>query len=125
MSEYLRDTYGVDGEVADFGTDLGDGYISYREPGFTADAFFDLETGDYRLAIEQQGWIGVLNELHKGRDTGSSWSWLIDVSGLFLVVIATTGLGLQLFLAKRRRAALLWALAGSLATIALIAIAVA
>jgi hypothetical protein len=125
VSEYLRDTYGVDGEVADFGTDLGDGYISYREPGYTADAFFDLETGDYRLAIEQQGWIGVLNELHKGRDTGSSWSWLIDVSGLFLVVIATTGLGLQLFLAKRRRAALLWALAGSLATIALIAIAVA
>ena len=124
VSEYLRDTYGVDGEVADFGTDLGDGYISYREPGYTADVFFDLETGDYRLTVEQQGWIGVLNELHKGRDTGGSWSWLIDVSGLFLVVIATTGLGLQLFLAKRRRAALLLALAGSMATIVLIAIAV-
>ena len=125
VSEYLRSTYGVDGDVTDFGTDLGDGYISYREPGYTADVFFDLETGDYRLSVEQQGWIGVLNELHKGRDTGSSWSWLIDASGVFLVAIAVTGLGLQLFLSKRRRAALLWALAGAVVTCVLVAVAIA
>ena len=125
VSEYLRATHGVDGDVADFGTDLGDGYISYAEPGYTADIFFDLETGDYRLTVEQQGWIGVFNELHKGRDTVSSWSWLIDAAGAFLVAIALTGLGLQLFLSKRRKAALLSALAGTLVTILLIAIAVA
>ena len=125
VSEYLRNTHGIDGEVADFGTDLGDGFISYAEPGYTADVFFDLDSGDYRLNVEQQGWIGVFNELHKGRDTGSSWNWLIDVSGVFLVLIALTGLSLQLFLSKRRKAALLWALGGSVVTIALIAVAVA
>jgi len=124
VSEYLRDTYDTDGEVIDFGSDLGDGYISYAEPGYSADVFFDLESGDYQLSVEQQGWIGVLNELHKGRDSGSSWSVLIDVSGLFLVLIALTGLGLQLFLSKRRKAALAWAFGGAAITMVLIAVAV-
>ncbi len=124
VSEYVRSAHGVDGDVTDFGTDIGDGYLNYREPGYTADVFFDLETGEYRLNVEQQGWIGVMNELHKGRDTGSSWIWLIDISGVFLVVIAVTGLGLQLFLSKRRKAALLWALGGTVVTVLLIAVAV-
>jgi len=121
VSEYLRDTYGVDGTVDDFGTDVADGYISYREPGYAADVFFDLDTGEFRLSVEQQGWIGVLNELHRGRNAGSSWSWLIDASGIFLVVVAITGLGLQLFLAKRRRSALIWATVGGLAAVAVTA----
>ena len=45
--------------------------------------------------VEEQGLLGVLNDLHKGRDTGSKWKWLIDVSALFLVVVAVTGLGIQ------------------------------
>lgn len=125
VSEYLRDAYDVDGEVVDFGSDATDGYISYREPGYSADVFFDLTSGDYRLNVEQQGFIGVLNELHKGRDTGSPWSWVIDLSGAFLVLIALTGLGLQLFLTKRRRAALLWALAGIVLAVTFIWVAVA
>lgn len=125
ISEYLRETHGIDGAVADFGSDTTDGYISYREPGYAADVFFDLDNGEYRLSVEQQGLIGVLNELHKGRDAGSAWSWVIDLSGVFLVLIAVTGLGLQLFLAKRRRAALSWALGGSVVAVALIWLAVA
>lgn len=106
ISEYLRTEYDVDGEVTEFGTDATDGFLSYRGPGYTADAFFDLDSGAFELNVEQQGWIGIFNDLHKGRDSGSAWSWLIDVSGGFLVLIALTGLGMQLFLSKRRRSAL-------------------
>ena len=87
--------------------------------------FFDLNGGDHRLSVEQQGFISVLNELHNGRDAGSSWSWAIDASGDFLVLIAITGLGLQLILTKQRRAALLWALAGTVLAVSLVWVAVA
>lgn len=120
ISEFLRSEYDVDGDVADFGTDATDGWVSYRGPGYSADVFFDLDTGDYTLNVEEQGWIGVMNDLHKGRDTDSSWNWLIDVSGGFLVLISLTGLGIQLLMKKRRRTALAWALVGTVVTIMLI-----
>jgi len=125
ISEYLRNVYDIDGEVTDFGSDATEGHISYRNPGYTADVFFDVDSGAYRLSVNQQGWIGVLNELHKGRDSGSAWSWVIDAGGAFLVLVALTGLGLQLFLAKRRRAALLWAFGGAVLAVVFIWIAVA
>lgn len=124
VSEFLRAQHDINGEVTDFGETTGDAFISYRGPGYTADAFFDLTDATYEVNVEQQGWVGVFNDLHKGRDTASSWNWLIDVSGVFLVVISITGLALQLFLAKRRRSALLVASAGAALTVLLTVIAV-
>jgi hypothetical protein len=124
VSEFLRSEYDIKGDVVDFGTDPTEGFISYRGPGYGADVFFDLDAGTYNLTVEEQGWIGVFNDLHKGRDTDASWNWLIDVSGGFLVLIAVTGLLLQLLIKKRRRNAVIVAIAGTLVTIGFIAIAV-
>lgn len=123
ISEYLRATYDVRGDVSDFGSDTTQGWVSYAGPGYSADAFFDVDDGTYTLSVEQQGWIGVMNDLHKGRDTTSSWNWLIDVSAMFLVAISLTGLGIQLMMKKRRRMALMWAMAGMIVTVIMIAIA--
>ncbi len=54
-----------------------------------------------------------MNDLHKGRDTGSSWKWLIDASAVVLIVISLTGIVLQLVLRKRRRSAFVTAGVGS------------
>lgn len=124
VSEYLRSQHDIKGEVSDFGETATDAFLSYRGPGYSADAFVDISTGSYELNIEEQGWIGVLNDLHKGRDTESSWNWLIDVSGIFLVAISVTGLALQLLLSKRRRSALVVAAIGAALTLLLIVIAV-
>jgi hypothetical protein len=51
--------------------------------------------------------FGVMNDLHKGRNAESSWKWLIDIAGLLLVVISISGLVMQLFLRKRRIAAII------------------
>lgn len=118
VSEYVRDTYGVTGSVDSFDAVAGEGSIAYRNAGYAADLFFDLETGSFELTVEQQGWVGVMNDLHKGRDTGSAWSWVIDAAAVFLVVVALTGLVMQLFLRKRRFSALAWAAGGGVAVVA-------
>ena len=120
VSEFLRDTYGISADVSDYGTTGTQGSISYRAPGYAADATFDTETGAYRITIEQQGLVGVMNDLHKGRDADSSWKWAIDVSGAFLVLIALTGLVLQFTLKRRRRSALIIAGAGAVIALVLI-----
>ncbi|MCU1370277.1 MAG: hypothetical protein JWO77_1471 [Ilumatobacteraceae bacterium] len=120
VSEYFRDTYNVTADVSDYATTGTQGSISYRSPGYAADATFDTDTGEYRITIEQEGFIGVMNELHKGRDADDSWKWAIDASGAVLVLIALSGLLLQLFLKRRRRSALIVALTGAAVAIALI-----
>lgn len=124
VSEFIRATYGVSADVADHALDGGQGSIAYKGPGYAADLFFDAQTGRYDLSIEQQGFVAVMNDLHKGRDTAPSWNWLIDIAGGLLVLVAVSGLGIQLFLRKRRTRALLFALGGTLASIALIAVTI-
>ncbi len=60
-----------------------------------------------------QGILGVMNDLHKGRDTKSSWNWLIDVSAIVLIFISLSGLVLQLVLRRRRRSTVIAAIVGA------------
>ena len=107
VSEFARNELGVGGQVESFDSTGSSASIRYRQPGYSADLTFSTSSGDYELVSEQQGMFwGVMNDLHKGRHAGSSWKWLIDIAGLLLVVISISGLVMQLFLRKRRTAAL-------------------
>lgn len=106
ISEFVRDEYGVSGQVDSYSTSGGQATIAYRNAGYAADLFVDVDDATYELTIEQQGWVGVMNDLHKGRDTTALWRWVIDIAAGFLVVISLTGLAMQFFLRKRRRSAL-------------------
>lgn len=120
VSEYIRDKYSVSGHVDSYDVVNGQGSIAYKNAGYAADLFFDVATKKFELTIEQQGWVGVMNDLHKGRDTSSTWKWIIDISAIFLVVVSITGLLMQLFLRKRRRTALLSAAVGAVVVLVLI-----
>lgn len=122
ISEYVRDEYGVTGSVDSFDVTNGEGSIAYKNPGYSAELFFDVATGEFELTTEQQGWVAVMNDMHKGRDTGAAWKLVIDLAAGFLVVISLTGLVLQLFLRKRRRPALSAAVIGGLAVVGLVVV---
>ena len=105
VSEYLRSKEDVRGSVSDKRADDLEGSIVFKGPAYEADARFRIADRSYTLTTESQGFVGMMNDLHKGRDTRSSWKWLIDVSGAFLAFVSFTGLSLQFFLRRRRRSA--------------------
>lgn len=102
VDEYLRSKEGVHGAVSDRNADNDQASITFKSPGYGADCFIKVADGTYRMTISYQGAIGVLNDLHRGRDAGRSWAWLIDVAGYFLVFLSLTGLGLLWYLKKVR-----------------------
>lgn len=113
--EHLRSNHGVRGAVADFRADDPEVSVSFRGPGYGADAFIDRATGKYQLTQTYHGAVAVLNDLHKGRDTGPGWSVVIDAAAVVMTIVSLTGLGLLFLLRLRRMPGLLVALLGTIA----------
>jgi uncharacterized protein len=112
VAEHMRADDNVRGSVAEKDGDVTDAAITFKGPAYQADAFIKSD-GSYELTVETQGAMAVINDLHKGRNTRSSWRWLIDVSGIGLTIVALTGIVLQFFLRKRRRSAFVSAAFGT------------
>jgi uncharacterized protein len=111
--EYLRKTHGVRGALAPLQVDDRECMVSFKGPGYAADARIDRETGHYNLTQTYHGFIAVINDLHKGRDTGPIWSAVIDISAVVLTVISLTGLTLLFYLKLRRKPGLVVGLVGA------------
>lgn len=118
--EHLREKHKVHGQINDFRLEDEEVSISFQGPGYTADVFIDRQKGSYHLAETQMGIFAIMNDLHKGRDTGKAWSWVIDFSAIFMTLISLTGLILLLFLKKRRYNGLLWAIIGGIISLILV-----
>jgi hypothetical protein len=110
--EYLRDTHHIHAALSDLRIDDDQIAVSFKGPGFEADAFISRPAGTYELTETSAGFVGLINDLHKGRDTGQGWSVFIDVSAILLTLVSLTGLILILFLKKRRTAGLIVAAFG-------------
>jgi hypothetical protein len=114
IAEYFRNKHHVKGAVSDFRIDDSQVSISYRGPGYEGDAYITRETGEYELSQTRGSFVAFMNDLHKGRDTGTAWSWVIDVSAIFLVLISLSGLILLLFIKKKRMSGVILAVIGLL-----------
>lgn len=107
--EYLRQAHGIKGALSDFRLDESQVSVSFKGPGYAADAFINRETGEYELTETRSGLVAILNDLHKGRDTGRTWSWLIDASAVLMTLVSLTGLILIWFVKRRRSSGLMLA----------------
>jgi len=119
--EFLRAEHGVRGALTDFRADDVECTVTFKGPGYSADAFIDRESGRYTITENYHGLVAVLNDLHKGRDTGTVWSAVIDVSAVALALISLTGLVLLAYLKLRRIPGVAVAVIGGAVLLALVA----
>lgn len=102
----FRARHRVKASLSDFRVDDDQVQISFKGPGYAADGFIERSTGKYELLESRLGFVAVINDLHKGRDTGTAWAGIIDVSAVLMTLVSLTGLVLIFFLHKRLRAGL-------------------
>lgn len=122
--EALRKNHGIRGVVSSFSEDPHQCVIVFASPGYGANAFVDRVTGHYSLTESRQGFVAIVNDLHKGRDSGAGWSVLIDASALLCTAAGLTGLWLLFYIRRRVKAGLVAASAGALLLWAVYAILV-
>jgi hypothetical protein len=118
--EHLRKTHGIRGALAEFRVDDQECDVTFKGPGYAADAFINRATGKYDLTQTMHGFVAVMNDLHKGRDAGRAWSVLIDASAVVLILISVSGVGLLLYIKRKRVPGLAAAVVGTLVVIAVV-----
>lgn len=80
----------VGGKTAEWNED--EIYLSLPRPGGDAWLSIDLVSGELLYERSDRGWVSYLNDLHKGRNTGSVWFWFIDIFSVACIIFCVTGL---------------------------------
>lgn len=123
VAEFVRAKHGLKGVAGETQADDREASLRFAAPAYTADVFVQRATGEYEIKAEGQGALAVLNDLHRGKDSGRAWSWAIDLSGAFLALVSLTGVGMVFFLKKVKLKAFLVVGAGVALTIVLMRLA--
>jgi uncharacterized protein len=87
--------------------------LVFRAPGCVTDVSIQREDGQAEIQTTSYGTIGVLSDLHRGKNSGDRWHHLLDVAALFLALSALTGIALGFSLPKRRLLTLIFLLLGA------------
>ena len=77
-------------------------YVAMPGPGRDAWVSVDRATGAIEAETTWRGWISYVNDLHKGRNTGDTWFWFIDVFAVACILFTLTGLLLLQLHARHR-----------------------
>ena len=112
--EFLRKTNKISGHVSEFRIDGPAVSVAFNGPGNSADVYINRNDGNYQITETSFGLIAVLNDLHKGRDTGKSWSVVIDITAILMSLISLTGIIMLCYMKKKRRTGFILLAAGVL-----------
>jgi len=85
-------------------------YLAQPRPGGDAWLRIDRRSGAAEYESTDRGWISYLNDLHKGRHTGTAWSWFLDIFAVACLVFCITGLLILKYHATNRPST--WPLVG-------------
>ena len=110
LQRWLATTMGVDVGGRDAEWSKEEIYVPLPRAGGDAWVSIETETGDVRYEKTDRGWIAFLNDLHKGRNTGTAWSWFLDIFAAGCVLFCVTGLVLLQLMANGRPST--WPLVG-------------
>ena len=102
VAEWVEDEFDVNlaGRVPEWSE--SELYVPLPRPGGDGWVAIDRIGGEVLFENTSRGWIAYLNDLHKGRDSGTAWSWFIDIFAAACVVFSVTGLLLLQLHAKNR-----------------------
>jgi uncharacterized protein len=85
-------------------------YLSAPGPGRDAWVSIDRASGAAKFEATDRGWLAYFNDLHKGRNTGITWTIFIDVIAAAVLFFSLTGLVLLWIQARQRKST--WPLVG-------------
>lgn len=79
-----------------------------KGPGTYRSVTLDLLDGQAYVETLEYGVIAVFNDLHKGRNTGTVWLWILDICSILIILFSLTGAYLLFPQTRRLKKSLLY-----------------
>jgi len=100
--QWLREHWQIQagGRAAEWASD--EVYLALPRAGGDAWVRFALDDASAEFETTDRGWISWLNDVHKGRNTGTVWNWFIDLFAVACLLFCITGLLILKFHAAKR-----------------------
>ena len=96
LADFLASEFDVDLDQATLTPDGDYLFVDYRTPGATVFIEIDQSLQEALGETTNYGFVAMLNDLHKARDTTTLWKWLLDISSVLVVLFSLAGLVLLL-----------------------------
>ena len=65
--------------------------IRLESPAGATDIWVMTDSGKTEITQKPASTISMLNDLHRGKNSGLAWSWLIDISAIIIIALALVG----------------------------------
>lgn len=108
VAPWLKGNLSIGTPMSDYREDDQQIQVTFAAPGHRT--VVTIERAAHTAVVEREvrGWLGKLDDLHKGFDSGPVWFWIIDLSAILLTISALTGLVTLAGLRNRRTSGFLF-----------------
>lgn len=110
LSVWVRNQWRLDLHPKAVERQDGEIFVDLKRPGVDAWMSIDPVRGTVHYESSDQGWIAYFNDLHRGKNAGPVWHWLVTAFALCCIVFSLTGLALLQIRARQKRA--IWPVVG-------------
>ena len=91
LIQYVREQQQVIGRYRS--SDVLDGEVMIRleSPAGMTDIWAMLDTGEVEVTTKASSTVSLINDLHRGKNSGTAWSWFIDISAIVILLLSIAG----------------------------------
>ncbi|CAM4363570.1 PepSY-associated TM helix domain-containing protein [Acinetobacter pragensis] len=120
LLDYIRQKETVVGRYQSSEVIDGEVMIRLESPAGSTDIWALLDTGEVEITQKPASAVSLINDLHRGKNSGTAWRWLIDISAVLILALSLAGYILFLSIKSRLVTHLLLTAASLAVLIALI-----
>lgn len=75
--------------------------IHLENPAGATDIWAMLDTGEVEVTSKAASTVSLIKDLHRGKNSGTAWSWFIDIASIVILILSVAGFILFLSIKSR------------------------
>ncbi|MEO0551498.1 MAG: PepSY-associated TM helix domain-containing protein [Pseudomonadota bacterium] len=101
FEELVRNATRVQGQLKDASISDSDAMLRFAGVKGGTDIFIDFELAEAEIETSKANLTSIIHDLHRGKDAGKVWKFMIDITAI--LILAMSVIGLILFFSLRFR----------------------